>query len=209
MRQLGSSSEGWVFVRRRKPNPKSDLSEVLQSAQSSSIWAIQLHLRAYRIAGRGLKGLAAGSVNLCFALLLGAHPLALRRWRRRWTRASPATASAWFSSSSPCENLEPPEPARTFLLLRCSASPSLPFRPEVPSLSFWVAAVLMALGIWLHIRERDEHPHPDEVLDHNPSLTVSVNSCHYRNSFIYGVRNDGLGDVIRVVSGAFMRSAWA
>lgn len=39
--------------------------------------------------------------------------------------------------------------------------------PEVPSLSFWNAAVLMALGIWLHIRERHEHPRTHEVLDHN------------------------------------------
>jgi hypothetical protein len=35
--------------------------------------------------------------------------------------------------------------------------------PEVPSLSFWIAAVLMALGIWLHIRERHVHPHTHEV----------------------------------------------
>ncbi|MFM0337988.1 DMT family transporter [Paraburkholderia fungorum] len=44
---------------------------------------------------------------------------------------------------------------------------SLILWPEVPSLSFWIAAVLMALGIWLHIRERHEHPRTHDVLDHN------------------------------------------
>lgn len=36
------------------------------------------------------------------------------------------------------------------------------------------------------------------------SLTVSINSCRYRNFFVHGVRNDGLGGVIRGVSGTFV-----
>jgi drug/metabolite transporter (DMT)-like permease len=38
--------------------------------------------------------------------------------------------------------------------------------PEMPPLQFWVAAVLMAVGIWFHVRERHEHEHTHEVLEH-------------------------------------------
>lgn len=38
--------------------------------------------------------------------------------------------------------------------------------PEWPQLSFWLAAVLMALGIWLHVRERHEHEHTHDWLEH-------------------------------------------
>ncbi|AZG11930.1 drug/metabolite transporter (DMT)-like permease [Cupriavidus metallidurans] len=38
--------------------------------------------------------------------------------------------------------------------------------PEVPSVAFWLAATLMMLGVWLHLRERHEHEHTHEPLDH-------------------------------------------
>jgi drug/metabolite transporter (DMT)-like permease len=38
--------------------------------------------------------------------------------------------------------------------------------PEVPTWQFWLAAALMALGVWLHIRERHEHGHTHAALDH-------------------------------------------
>jgi len=44
---------------------------------------------------------------------------------------------------------------------------SLILWPEMPPLLFWVAAAFMALGIWLHIRERHDHPHTHQVLEHN------------------------------------------
>lgn len=37
---------------------------------------------------------------------------------------------------------------------------------EAPTLSFWVAGALMALGVWLHVSERHEHEHLHEQLDH-------------------------------------------
>jgi drug/metabolite transporter (DMT)-like permease len=43
---------------------------------------------------------------------------------------------------------------------------SLVIWPELPEVSFWIAAALMALGIWLHIRERHEHEHTHEPLEH-------------------------------------------
>ncbi|ANA36241.1 Membrane protein [Ralstonia mannitolilytica] len=38
--------------------------------------------------------------------------------------------------------------------------------PEIPNLVFWVAAALMALGVWLHLHERHEHKHVHEPMEH-------------------------------------------
>jgi drug/metabolite transporter (DMT)-like permease len=43
---------------------------------------------------------------------------------------------------------------------------SLAIWPELPSTLFWVAAALMAVGVWLHIKERHEHAHTHEPLTH-------------------------------------------
>jgi drug/metabolite transporter (DMT)-like permease len=39
--------------------------------------------------------------------------------------------------------------------------------PSSPSASFWIAASLMAVGVWLHLSERHEHEHTHERLDHS------------------------------------------
>ena len=38
--------------------------------------------------------------------------------------------------------------------------------PEAPSATFWVAAALMAFGVWLHLRERHAHLHTHESTEH-------------------------------------------
>ena len=38
--------------------------------------------------------------------------------------------------------------------------------PQPPSRLFWIAAALMAWGVWLHLSERHEHEHTHEALDH-------------------------------------------
>jgi drug/metabolite transporter (DMT)-like permease len=43
---------------------------------------------------------------------------------------------------------------------------SLALWPQPPSALFWLAGVLMALGVWLHLRERHEHEHTHEAHDH-------------------------------------------
>ncbi len=37
---------------------------------------------------------------------------------------------------------------------------------ERPATPFWIAAALMALGLWLHLTERHEHEHVHETLEH-------------------------------------------
>ncbi|WP_296227413.1 DMT family transporter [Ralstonia sp. UBA689] len=38
--------------------------------------------------------------------------------------------------------------------------------PEMPGVLFWLAAALMAAGVWLHLRERHEHEHTHEPMVH-------------------------------------------
>ena len=46
------------------------------------------------------------------------------------------------------------------------AALALPLLGEHPGGLFWVAAVLMAIGIWLHLSERHEHRHRHEAMAH-------------------------------------------
>ena len=43
---------------------------------------------------------------------------------------------------------------------------SLALWPSAPAPLFWAAASLMALGVWLHVRERHLHEHSHEPLEH-------------------------------------------
>jgi drug/metabolite transporter (DMT)-like permease len=43
---------------------------------------------------------------------------------------------------------------------------SLALWPSAPAPLFWAAAALMALGVWLHVRERHLHEHSHEPLEH-------------------------------------------
>jgi drug/metabolite transporter (DMT)-like permease len=55
---------------------------------------------------------------------------------------------------------------------------SLALWPAVPGWTFWVAAGLMALGVWLHIRERHEHDHTHLSLSH---AHPHVHDAHHRH----------------------------
>lgn len=39
--------------------------------------------------------------------------------------------------------------------------------PQWPAPLFWVAAALMTVGVWLHVRERHEHEHTHEPMEHS------------------------------------------
>lgn len=43
---------------------------------------------------------------------------------------------------------------------------SLALWPQPPSALFWISAVFMGLGVWLHVRERHLHEHTHETLEH-------------------------------------------
>jgi drug/metabolite transporter (DMT)-like permease len=44
---------------------------------------------------------------------------------------------------------------------------SLVLWPALPGVLFWCAALLMAIGVWLHVRERHAHVHSHEPLAHS------------------------------------------
>jgi len=114
-----------------------------------------------------LKGLFAGAVNTSLGLLSGAHLLApepllatllvgfggyglslvLFVVALRWLGT--ARTGAYFSVA----------PLFGVLI-------AFVLWPQVPLWTFWVAAALMAFGVWLHLRERHEHEHTHRPLEH-------------------------------------------
>ncbi|MEO8671803.1 MAG: DMT family transporter [Tahibacter sp.] len=114
-----------------------------------------------------IKGAVAGAVNISAALMLGASlpPLApligaatvglfgygvsLVLFVLALRHLGSARTGAYFSTA--------PFVGATlsFLLLG-----------EAPTLIFWIAGALMALGVWLHVSERHVHEHLHEALQH-------------------------------------------
>src|SRR5882757_2764744 len=115
-----------------------------------------------------LKGLIAGSVNLCIALVLGAHLPGLAR-----TAAAMFTGLAGYGVSLvlfvvALRNLGTARTGAYFSVAPLfGVTLSLILWPDIPGPLFWVAAALMVLGVWLHIRERHEHAHTHVLMDHN------------------------------------------
>jgi drug/metabolite transporter (DMT)-like permease len=115
-----------------------------------------------------LKGLVAGAVNLALAFAMGAyvpapgaialaalvgllgygvsHVLFIMALRELGT----ARTGAYFSVAPFCGA------ALALFLLGEAAGPT-----------FWGAAALMAIGVWLHLSERHEHEHVHEPLSHS------------------------------------------
>jgi hypothetical protein len=50
---------------------------------------------------------------------------------------------------------------------------------ERPGAAFWIAAALMALGVWLHISEHHEHAHVHEELAHSHE---HVHDAHHQHA---------------------------
>ncbi|KVU94055.1 DMT family transporter [Burkholderia ubonensis] len=114
-----------------------------------------------------MKGLVAGPVNIAVAVAAGASwPAAAT------TAAAMLTGLAGYGVSLVLFviALRDLGTARTGAYF--SVAPlfgvalSLLIWPELPSVAFWIAATLMALGIWLHVRERHDHEHTHERLEH-------------------------------------------
>lgn len=115
----------------------------------------------------GLKGLAAGAVNTAIALAIGAslptlaaagaslvvgffgYGISLTLFVVALRTLGTARTGAYFSVA----------PLFGVLI-------SLAFWPEMPGSLFWIAATLMAVGIWLHVRERHDHAHTHRPLEH-------------------------------------------
>ncbi len=136
-------------------------------------WAIDNNLTrkvsandAFFIAG--IKGLIAGAINTGLAFLMNANipslPLlsgamvvgllgygfSLVLFVLALRGLGTARTGAYFSTAP-------------FI----GAAISLILLAESPPAAFWIAAILMALGVWLHLTERHEHDHVHEPIAHS------------------------------------------
>ena len=135
-------------------------------------WAVDNNLTR-RVSGgdavtvSGVKGLVAGAANLSLALFQGAalpgtgilasaaavgffgYGISLVLFVVALRNLGTARTGAYFSVA-PFFGA-----ALALLVLRESASAA-----------FWIAAALMALGVWLHLTERHEHEHVHEPMEH-------------------------------------------
>jgi len=136
-------------------------------------WAIDNNLTR-RVSGgdavtiAGLKGLVAGSVNLTLAMWQGA------------SLPGPALAAAagalglfgyGISLVLFVVALRHLGTARTGAYFSVApffgAALALLVLKESPSAAFWIAAGLMAAGVWLHLTERHQHAHVHEPMEHS------------------------------------------
>lgn len=115
----------------------------------------------------GTKGLAAGITNVVLALALGAT---LPAWPRVAEAMSVGLAGYGVSLVLFVLALRGLGSARTGAYFSTApfigAAIAIAVFQEHPSAAFWAAALLMGVGVWLHLTERHEHPHTHEPLEH-------------------------------------------
>ncbi len=135
-------------------------------------WAIDNNLTrkvsasdAVQIAG--IKGLVAGAVNLSIALALG---LPMPEIRTALTAGVVGFCGYGLSLVLFVLALRHLGTARTGAYFSVApfagAVISLLMLGDTPSLIFWIAAVLMGAGIWLHLTEKHAHAHTHVPLSH-------------------------------------------
>lgn len=127
-----------------------------------------------------LKGLVAGGINLMLALaagsalpalstLAGAGALGLLGYGVSLVLFILALRDLGTARTSAYFSVAPFFGAALAVLLL----------GERPSELFWVAAALMALGVWLHFIERHEHLHEHQAIEH---AHAHVHDAHHRHT---------------------------
>jgi drug/metabolite transporter (DMT)-like permease len=116
----------------------------------------------------GLKGLVAGLVNLSLGAGLGFH---LPVWSGILSAGVVGLCGYGISLVLFVLALRHLGTARTGAYFSSApffgAAISILVLHEAPGLFFWMAAVLMAGGIWLHLSEKHVHEHSHEPVRHN------------------------------------------
>ena len=131
----------------------------------------------------GIKGLVAGTVNLSIALVMGLHfpdmrtiltaglvgfsgyGLSLVMFVLALRHLGTARTGAYFS-------------AAPFV----GAAISLLMLGDSPSPLFWLSALLMGGGIWLHLTESHAHEHDHEALEHSHEHNHDSHHQHVHDS---------------------------
>ena len=167
-----------------------DLAGPLLIAAACLCWALDNNLTRKVSGGDAaaiacLKGLAAGSVNVALALWQGMAPpppgaafaagllgfagygVSLVLFIVALRELGAARTGAYFSVAP-------------FF----GAALALPRLGEPATAAFWVAATLMALGVWLHVTEHHVHAHTHEPLEHAHG---HVHDEHHRHAHEPGI----------------------
>jgi drug/metabolite transporter (DMT)-like permease len=156
----------------------------LSVAGACLCWALDNNLTRKISAGdsvqiAAIKGLAAGSVNLCAAAVFGASKPGLQ----------PALAAAavgllgyGVSLALFVAALRQLGTARTSAYFATApfigAAASFALLGEAPDSLFWLASVLMGAGVALHLAERHRHPHRHDALTHTHSHSHDEHHMH-------------------------------
>lgn len=155
-------------------------------------WAIDNNLTR-RVSGGDaatlacLKGLAAGAVNLALAWALGAPLPAASAWIAAGLLGflGYGVSLAFFIVA--LRNLGTARTGAYFSVAPFfGAALAIAMLGERPGIAFWLAAALMALGVWLHLSERHEHRHAHEAMEHTHE---HVHDAHHRH--VHGFPWDG------------------
>lgn len=156
----------------------------LAVAAACLCWAIDNNLTRKVSAGdpvqiAGIKGMAAGAVNLCASAAFGAERPALD--------SAVAAAAVGFlgygvSLALFVVALRLLGTARTGAYFATApfigAGASFALLGEVPDAPFWIAAALIASGVALHLSERHRHLHRHEALAHAHAHTHDEHHRH-------------------------------
>jgi len=135
-------------------------------------WAIDNNLTR-RVSGGDaatlacLKGLAAGAVTLALALALGAPLPAAGGWIGAGVLGFLGYGVSLALFIVALRHLGTARTGAYFSVAPFfGAALALAVLGERPGAAFWLAADLMALGVWLHLSERHVHEHVHEPLEH-------------------------------------------
>ena len=148
-------------------------------------WAIDNNLTR-RVSGGDaatlacLKGLAAGTVNLALALSLGAPLPAAAGWLGAGLLGFLGYGVSLVLFIVALRGLGTARTGAYFSVAPFfGAILAIAMLGERPGIAFWLAAGLMALGVWLHLSERHEHRHAHEEMEHTHE---HVHDAHHRHA---------------------------
>lgn len=162
----------------------SDTVGLLAIAAACLCWAIDNNLTR-RVSGSdalfiaGAKGWTAGTVNSGLGLLMGAS---LPAWPSAGAAMLIGLAGYGLSLVLFVYALRGLGTARTGAYFSTApfigAAVAIVLLGEPAPVPFWVAAGLMAVGVWLHLTERHEHVHTHEPLEHAHPHVHDVHHQH-------------------------------
>lgn len=161
------------------------LSGALLIAAACLAWAIDNNLTR-RVSGGDaatlacLKGLAAGTVSLGLAMTLAAPLPSLAGWVGAGLLGFFGYGVSLVLFIVALRNLGTARTGAYFSVAPFfGAALALGMLGERPGTAFWLAAGLMALGVWLHLSEHHEHAHVHEETQH---AHEHVHDSHHQHS---------------------------